>query len=54
MDSAQLLVVGNKCDLEEKREVTREEGEMMAASIGATFLEVSAKTGENINEVCSY
>ena len=54
MDSAQLLVVGNKCHLEEYREVTREEGEMMAASIGATFFEVSAKTGVNIDEVCSY
>ena len=34
--------------------VTQEEGEMMAASSGATFLEVSARTGVNINEVCSY
>ena len=49
-----VVLVGNKCDLEEKRVVTREEGEMMAASIGATFLEVSAKTGVNIDEVCPY
>lgn len=50
-DTVQLVLVGNKCDLEEKRKVTREEGEEMAASIGASFFEVSAKTGVNINEV---
>ena len=44
--------MGNKCDLEQKREVTREEGEMMAENYDATFFEVSANTGVNINEVC--
>ena len=50
-----IMVVGNKCDLEEKREVTRDMGEWRAERYGATlFFEVSAKTGVNINEVCSY
>ena len=46
--------MGNKCDIEEKREVTRIEGEVMAEQYGAAFFEVSAKTGININEVCPY
>ena len=46
--------MGNKCDLEEERQVTQEEGENMAAHYNAIFFEVSAKTDVNINEVCSY
>lgn len=48
------VVVGNKCDLEEKREVTREEGQRMADNYGATFFEISAKTNVNVYEVCVY
>ena len=49
-----MMVVGNKCDLGEKRKVTRDMVEWRAERYGATlFFEVSAKTGENINEVCS-
>ena len=47
-----VVLVGNKCDLEQEREVTREEGKMMAENYGAAFFEVSAKTGVNIDEVC--
>ncbi|MBN1803343.1 MAG: DUF4268 domain-containing protein [Candidatus Lokiarchaeota archaeon] len=45
-----LILVGNKCDLELSREVTREEGEQLAQELGLTYLETSAKTGENIND----
>ena len=48
-----MVVVGNKCDLE-KREVGQDVGKRMAENYDAAFFEVSAKTGVNINEVCSY
>ena len=41
------FLVANKIDLE--RKVTREEGENLAKRIGAKYIEVSAKTGENID-----
>ena len=43
------VVVGNKCDLEERREVSREDGEKCAKKIGASFFETSAKTGEGVD-----
>lgn len=46
-----LVLVGNKRDSEERRIVSQEEGERMATNISAVFLEVNAKTGENIIEV---
>ena len=46
-----LVLVGNKSVSEERRVVSQEEGERMAASFGASFLEVNAKTGESIKEV---
>lgn len=37
-------IIGNKCDLEEERQVTREEGLAMAKQFGAkVFMETSAK-----------
>ena len=41
------LLVGNKCDLEE-RKVIKEEALKYAIENGMDFMEVSAKTGENI------
>ena len=46
-----LVLVGNKCDLEEQRQVTYEEGEEFAKENGMMFFEVSAKTGSNIENV---
>ena len=48
-----LGVIGNKSDLNEKRQVTRTAGEQLAKRVGATFGEVSAKTGDGIDEVRS-
>ena len=45
-----ILIVGNKKDLEEKRQVKSREGEEFAKKYGADFIEVSSKTGENIEE----
>ena len=44
------LLIGNKCDLEEKREVSYEEGMELAKSFDIPFLEVSAKNSTNIEE----
>ena len=44
------MVVGNKADLEDKREVQREKGKEMADSFNAPFLETSAKTNANVKE----
>jgi len=48
-----LIVVGNKCDLVEDREVAVDEGKKLAAQWKATYLETSAKTGQNIELVFS-
>jgi len=45
----QLVLVGNKLDLEEAREVQRSTAEEWATSNNLFFVEVSAKTGENVN-----
>jgi len=42
------LLIGNKCDLEEKREVSYEEGLELAKNFDVPFLEVSAKNSTNI------
>lgn len=44
------VLVGNKIDLGELREVTREEGIEKAKKLGITYIETSAKTGDNIDE----
>jgi len=45
-----IMLIGNKCDLEEKRVVSREEGEQFAKNHQLFFLETSAKTTENVDE----
>jgi hypothetical protein len=45
-----ITVIGNKCDLETNRQVTREEGEEFAKKHNLLFLETSAKTAENVDE----
>ena len=45
-----IIIVGNKADLEEKRQISYEEGEKYAASKGYRFFETSAKTGKGIKE----
>lgn len=43
-----IMLVGNKSDLEGKREVSTEEGQAFAAKHGLFFLETSAKTALNV------
>lgn len=44
------ILIGNKTDLEDKREVTTEEGVRLAEILGMEFLETSAKEKENVEE----
>ena len=44
------LLIGNKCDLEEKRKVTYQEGKDFAESNGMKFIETSAKTASKVQE----
>ncbi|XP_064950450.1 ras-related protein RHN1-like [Musa acuminata AAA Group] len=44
-------LVGNKCDLEEKREVLTEEPRTYAEENGLFFMETSAKTAINVNDI---
>jgi Ras-related protein Rab-2A len=43
-----ITLVGNKCDLEDRRVVSTEEGAKFAADNGLLFTEASAKTAANI------
>lgn len=45
---ALIVLVGNKCDLQNERVVTKEEGEAKAQEVGAIFRETSAKQGYNV------
>merc|ERR1711904_176020 len=45
-----IMLIGNKCDDEEKRAVTYEEGESFAKQHGLLFLETSAKTAHNVED----
>jgi small GTP-binding protein len=45
-----LILVGNKIDLEDQRVVIHEQGEELAQKLNLSYIETSAKTGENIND----
>lgn len=45
------MLIGNKSDLESKRAVSYEEGEAFAKANGLFFMETSAKTSANVEEV---
>ena len=45
------ILVGNKCDLIEKRQVSKERGKQLADSYGIPFIETSAKSNENIEKL---
>lgn len=48
--SVPMMLVGNQCDQGTKRKVTTEAGIKLAAELGCNFSEVSARTGENVQE----
>lgn len=45
-----IMLIGNKCDLDSRREVKKEEGEAFAREHGLIFMETSAKTAANVEE----
>lgn len=44
------ILIGNKCDWEEKRAVSTERGQQLADELGIPFMEVSAKGNINIEK----
>ncbi|KAN0008712.1 hypothetical protein ACTFIU_009441 [Dictyostelium citrinum] len=46
-----IMMVGNKSDLEDERQVTFQEGKDLARCLNMSFMEVSAKNRANIEEV---
>lgn len=46
-DNAQVILVGNKCDMEDERVISFERGKQLADQLGVEFFETSAK--ENVN-----
>eukprot|EP00826_Nyctotherus_ovalis_P044410 TRINITY_DN4792_c0_g1_i5.p1 TRINITY_DN4792_c0_g1~~TRINITY_DN4792_c0_g1_i5.p1 ORF type:complete len:139 (-),score=39.18 TRINITY_DN4792_c0_g1_i5:337-753(-) len=49
-ESAIKILVGNKCDAEDKRKVSYQEGKDLAARYNISFLETSAKMSSNVTE----
>jgi len=45
-----IMLIGNKSDLDHRRQVTKEEGEKFARDNNLIFLETSAKTASNVEE----
>jgi GTPase KRas protein len=46
-----LMLVGNKADMADEREVSKEEGAALARQLGCEFVETSAKTAQNVEQV---
>ena len=49
-----IMLIGNKCDLDARRQVSTEEGERFAKENNLIFMETSAKTAFNVEEVSTY
>jgi len=47
-ENCPLVIVGNKCDLEDKRKVTKEEGLEIAKNYKTVYFDSSAKQGINV------
>ncbi|XP_017261551.1 ras-related protein Rab-8B [Kryptolebias marmoratus] len=44
------MILGNKCDMTDRRQVSKDRGEKLAIDYGVKFLETSAKSGLNVEE----
>ena len=49
-DNISRILVGNKCDLEDQRAVSTEEGQELAEHFNVRFLETSAKDSKNVEQ----
>ena len=45
-----LLLIGNKCDLEDQRQISKDQAEQKAKSFDIAYLETSALSGENLEK----
>jgi small GTP-binding protein len=50
MQGVAMLLIGNKSDMWEDRQVTEEEGRKLAETLKMPWLETSAKNGDNVQE----
>jgi len=50
-EALEKIVVGCKCDLEEKRQVSIESGQVAAIEAGSRWIETSSKSGDNIDKM---
>ena len=50
-ESTPLILVGNKCDLNDKRQVSQDTAEACATQWNAPYIETSAKTCQNVQKV---
>lgn len=46
-----MVLVGNKCDLEDERVVGKDLGKSLASQFNCAFMETSAKAKINVNDV---
>ena len=53
-ENVPIVLVGNKIDLKDEREVSYEEGDNFAKKFNLKFFECSAKEGINVNEAFQY
>eukprot|EP00128_Syssomonas_multiformis_P008359 Colp12_sorted_trinity150504_noHs@10513 len=49
-EEVEKMILGNKCDMDDKRQVSKERGQKVADEYGAKFLETSAKNNINVEE----
>ena len=49
-EEALIMIVGNKCDLEGERAVDQSLAQSKIKELGLNYMEVSAKSGQNIKE----
>lgn len=50
-ENVPFLLVGNKSDLDERRQVSSEEAKVRAEQWGVSYVETSAKTRANVDKV---
>lgn len=46
-----MILVGNKCDLEDERVVSKDQGQHLARQFNCAFMEASAKNKINVSEI---
>jgi len=49
-EDVEKMILGNKCDMEEKRVISMEQGQKLAAEHDVAFMETSAKSNINVEE----